>query len=52
MDCDIIVSDVLLQAPGSVSFGTRRVLFSNSKGFNYLQFLEELQPSEKLKDKY
>ena len=23
MDCDIIVSDVLLQAPGSVSFGTK-----------------------------
>jgi len=26
--------------------------FSDSKGFNYLQFLEELQPSEKLEDKY
>ena len=33
----------------------RRVVemrFSDSKGFNYLQFLEELQPSEKLEDKY
>ena len=33
----------------------RRVVemrFSDSNGFNYLQFLEELQPSEKLEDKY
>ena len=26
--------------------------FSDSKGFNYLHFLEELQPSEELEDKY
>ena len=26
--------------------------FSDSKGFNYLRFLEELQPSEELEDKY
>ena len=26
--------------------------FSDSKGFNYLCFLEELQPSEELEDKY
>ena len=26
--------------------------FSDNKGFNYLQFLEQLQPSEQLEDKY
>ena len=26
--------------------------FFDSKGFNYLHFLEELQPSEELEDKY
>ncbi len=26
--------------------------FSDSKGFNYLSFLEKLQPSEQLEDKY